>query len=197
MLISLRSCRSPLLSIRKQFLSVARYSTESPSQTATYDDGYDSSDLVNELQGDGPPTSGTSIKPPRSSLPGSGSYRLPVYQLHCHSTKNNTIVTFTNPNGNPIAWYSGGSCGFKGGQRSSYEAGYQCSVKVFERIKEVAEKESLHLDLCFKGFGQGRDAMQKALLTSEGEFVRPLVSKVTDRTPIKIGGTRSKKMRRL
>ncbi|KAG7097189.1 hypothetical protein E1B28_004561 [Marasmius oreades] len=126
------------------------------------------------------------------------SYQRPRYRLHCHSTRNNTITTFTRPDGGTIAWFSGGSCGFKRGTRSSYEAGYQCSVRVFERIKDVrAAVGPMHLDLYFKGFGQGREALQKALLTSEGDGIRQMVINVTDRTPIKIGGTRSKKARRL
>ena len=68
---------------------------------------------------------------------------------------------------------------------------------MFKRIQQVSEDESIELDIFFKGFGQGRDALYKALLTTEGEFVRQLVKSVTDRTAIKIGGTRAPKMRRL
>ena len=123
---------------------------------------------------------------------------LPKYRLHVHSSRNNTIATFTRPTGHPIAWFSGGSCGFKKGNRSSYEAAYQCAVRMFKRItKQVETDGPMQLDLFFKGFGQGREALQRAMLTSEGELVRPMVVSVTDRTPIKIGGTRAKKMRRL
>jgi len=52
-------------------------------------------------------------------------------------------------------------------------------------------------EVLFKGFGQGREAVFKALMTSEGDDVRPFVARVTDNTPIKIGGTRAKKTRRL
>ncbi|KAF7355106.1 hypothetical protein MSAN_01426200 [Mycena sanguinolenta] len=37
----------------------------------------------------------------------------PSWRFHCHSTKTNTINTFTNPDGNVVAWFSGGSTGFK------------------------------------------------------------------------------------
>jgi len=120
------------------------------------------------------------------------------FHLHVHSTRNNTIATFTNQKGNPIAWWSGGSCGFKKGNRSSYEAGYQCTVRAFEKIVDYRkETGQFSLEIIFKGFGQGRDAMQKALLASEGEKIRPFVSRLTDETPVKIGGTRAKKARRL
>ncbi|KAJ7667766.1 hypothetical protein DFH06DRAFT_228390 [Mycena polygramma] len=31
---------------------------------------------------------------------------IPAHRLHCHSTKTNTINTFTDPDGNVLAWYS-------------------------------------------------------------------------------------------
>jgi small subunit ribosomal protein S11 len=68
---------------------------------------------------------------------------------------------------------------------------------MFKRIEELADREPLEVDLFLKGFGQGREALQKALLSGEGDNVRVLVGSVTDRTPIKIGGTRSKKAKRL
>ena len=120
------------------------------------------------------------------------------YHLHVHSTRNNTITTFTNEKGNPVAWFSGGSCGFKKVNRASYEAGYQCAVRMFNRIMEERRLVGpMSLEICFKGFGQGRDALQKAMQGTEGEELRPLISRITDRTPLKIGGTRAKKARRL
>ena len=153
-----------------------------------------------------PPSAGSSGYPkptPTKSNPLDESninlYRseLPRYRLHCHSSRNNTITTFTRPGGQTLAWFSGGSCGFKKGNRASYEAGYQCAVRMFKRIEANAEKEPFEVDLFFKGFGQGREALQKALLSGEGDNIRMLVCSVTDRTPLKIGGTRSKKARRL
>ncbi|KAF6762555.1 hypothetical protein DFP72DRAFT_957041 [Ephemerocybe angulata] len=118
-------------------------------------------------------------------------------RLHCHSTPNNTISTLTKADGSTIAWFSGGSCGFKKGNRATYEAGYQCAVRCFKQIEELAKTDgNIKVDLFFKGFGQGREALKIALLASEGERVRELVATITDRTPIKIGGTRAKKMPR-
>lgn len=123
---------------------------------------------------------------------------LSKFHLHVHSTRNNTIVTFTSQEGNPIAWWSGGSCGFKKVNRSSYEAGYQCTVRAFEKILDYRKEVGpFSLEIVFKGFGQGRDAMQKALLAAEGGQIRPFVARLTDETPVKIGGTRAKKARRL
>ena len=120
------------------------------------------------------------------------------YRLHCRSSRNNTVVQVTEPNGRSIGWFSGGSLKFKGANRASYEAGYQCAVAAFEVINEVVrEKGDVQLELYFKGFGQGREAMKIALLAVEGTEIRKLVSLIQDRTPIKIGGTRAPKARRL
>ncbi|KAG6843311.1 hypothetical protein H0H87_005964 [Tephrocybe sp. NHM501043] len=121
----------------------------------------------------------------------------PHFSLYCQSTRNNTITTLMDNEFKPVAAFSGGSCGFKKVQRSSYEAGYQCAVRMFREIENAAKARDFDLHLYFKGFGQGRDAMHRALLTSEGEAVRGLVTRITDKTPIKIGGTRAKKARRL
>ena len=121
----------------------------------------------------------------------------PKYGFYIKATRNNTITTFTRPNGNPIVGFSGGKCGFKGQKRATYEAGYQCAVRSFEAIEKIMRDEpKMQIALYMNGFGQGRDAVYRALMASEGEMVRPLVSRVTDVTPIKIGGTRAKKMRR-
>ncbi|KAK1232396.1 hypothetical protein PQX77_004466 [Marasmius sp. AFHP31] len=164
--------------------------------------------LLNDIQNasrmatpETPPVGGNypKARPPRGRQTASAmTYTRPKYRLHCHSTRHNTIASFTAPDGSTIANFSGGSCGFKRGARSGYEAGYQCSVRVFDRIREQEAKVGpMYVELFFKGFGQGREAMQKALLTAEGDGVRQLIISVTDRTPLKIGGTRAKKARRL
>ncbi|RXW25148.1 hypothetical protein EST38_g665 [Candolleomyces aberdarensis] len=118
-------------------------------------------------------------------------------RLHCQSSPNNTMTTLTDADGGTIAWFSGGSCGFKKGNRATYEAGYQCAVRVFQKIEQLAKNDgAVKVDMLFKGFGQGREALKGALLSTEGERIRPLIASITDRTPIKIGGTRAKKMPR-
>jgi len=123
-----------------------------------------------------------------------------TYRIHVSCTPNNTLIVMSDSHGHPVksgSW-SGGSCGFKGVNRSGYEAGYQCAVRAFARVKQLAEEAGgARFEVLFKGFGQGREAVVKALMTSEGDDVRPFVTRVTDNTPIKIGGTRAKKTRRL
>ncbi|KAI0303188.1 hypothetical protein BC826DRAFT_983867 [Russula brevipes] len=127
------------------------------------------------------------------------------YRIHVTCTPNNTHIVISDPEGRPLklARWTGGSCGFKGVGRSGYEAGYQCAMRAFARVKELASQggggavPAARFEVLFSGFGQGRDAVFKALMTSEGDEVRPFVMRVTDKTPIKIGGTRAKKTRRL
>ena len=57
--------------------------------------------------------------------------------------------------------------------------------------------EIKRLELILRGFGAGREAVTKALLGTEGRFLRNKVIKVADATRLKFGGTRSKKPRRL
>ncbi|EIW82531.1 translational machinery component, partial [Coniophora puteana RWD-64-598 SS2] len=109
----------------------------------------------------------------------------------------NTKVYLNKPNGDWLGAWTGGSAGFKNSNRSSYEAGYQCAVQAFEAVRERAQvdPDSFTLSLVFKGNGQGREAVQKAFLSTEGDHVRSYVTSVEDRTSIKMGGTRAKKTR--
>lgn len=106
------------------------------------------------------------------------------------------ILTLTTPQGAPISHVSSGMVGFKKTGRSGYEAGHQCAMKMFQIIEENQLKWRLaNLHLVWKGFGAGREAFFRALLTQQGTSVRNLVRKMTDGTRIKVGGVRPKKLR--
>jgi small subunit ribosomal protein S11 len=49
----------------------------------------------------------------------------------------------------------------------------------------------------YRGFGQGREAVTKAILGSEGRNIRNKIVRLTDATRLKFGGTRSPAPRRL
>lgn len=147
--------------------------------------------LVGLFQGSNP----LALPPTTTSLLENDPYRERKYHLHVQATRNNTILSFTNRKGSILSWVSGGSVGFKNVQRSGYEAGYQCALKMFQNIAEERKTGPISLEILFKGFGQGREAVYRALMAAEGAEVRAIVKKFTDRTPIKIGGTRAKKRR--
>ncbi|KAM0792465.1 hypothetical protein ACM66B_005140 [Microbotryomycetes sp. NB124-2] len=147
--------------------------------------------------------------------------RKSFYKLHVYSTRNNTILTLTHTPGaesfdhNPtdphhvVAWVSGGSAGFKGASRATYDAAVEASIRMFRKIQnlvnppvgpggqrqKVVWSPPTDLEIVWKGFGQGRDAVYRTLMGGQGEAVQRLVTRVTDATPLKIGGTRPKKKR--
>ena len=131
------------------------------------------------------------------ALPGDRHYNLLVT-----ASRNNTILLFSDVLHNPVkrGWVSAGSCGFKHVQRSGYEAGYQCAVRMFRRIEE--EKKTVgsmfRLNMAFRGFGFGREAVFRALMATEGDGIRLAVASFKDATPLRIGGgTKARKTRRL
>ncbi|EPQ30554.1 uncharacterized protein PFL1_02079 [Pseudozyma flocculosa PF-1] len=122
----------------------------------------------------------------------------PAHKLHVRTSRNNTILTLTNPEGEPLASSSGGSVGFKKAARSGYEAGYRAAFNMFAKIGEKRDAWGiLNLEVFWNGFGQGREAVYRALLAGEGQATRQLVLKMTDKTPVKVGGVRPKKRRML
>ncbi|KAK0453346.1 translational machinery component [Armillaria borealis] len=144
-----------------------------------------------------PPSAPSNEEKPTTPLDPVDRRNWPVYRLHCQATPNNTLLTFTAPDGCVKAWASAGSCGFKNTRRGSPEGAYAASVKIFEKIQAATEGKEFYVHLFLKGFGLGRNALVQTLASTEGEAVRRRVLYMTDRTPIKIGGTRAKKMRRI
>ncbi|KAL9932946.1 hypothetical protein V8E36_008201 [Tilletia maclaganii] len=157
--------------------------------------------------------------------PGPGGPKAPPhYRLHIRASRNNTILTFTKPTGETLASASGGTAGFKKSQRSGYEAGYRAAFQMFNHIADYrrslghgvganpnsaaarrqgnlvtlqARGPDVLLETIWAGFGQGREAVFRAMMTNEGQEIRSLVRRLTDATPIKIGGVRPKKRRML
>lgn len=143
------------------------------------------------------------------------------YHLNVYAHRHNMHITFTEPSRNPILSFSAGNIGLRKAQRSSYDACFQLAAYTFRKMAEkqwrVGGKKMTHntmktlsdirrpgamhggsgIEIVFRGFGPGREAFQKALLGTEGRMIKPLVSKVTDSTRLKFGGTRSPKVRRL
>ncbi|KAI0036017.1 hypothetical protein K488DRAFT_41919 [Vararia minispora EC-137] len=122
------------------------------------------------------------------------------YYLHVTCTKSNIIATICNEKHEPVqngSW-SGGSVGFKNKNESGYEAGYQCCIRAFKRMKELLEQlPAIRFEMRLSGAGQARDAFTRSIMTTEGDHVRDFINCVTDTTGIQIGGCRGKKARRL
>ena len=143
-------------------------------------------------------------KTPIARLPAKGgdadisTFATQPHHLHIYATKHNTHICFTRPNRNPIISVSCGSLGFRKGNRGTYDAAYQLGAYVFGRIQGEGWLTKFgKLEFIMRGFGPGRDAVQKVLLGVEGQVLRPRIMRVVDATRLKFGGTRSKKPRRL
>ena len=120
------------------------------------------------------------------------------HHLHVFSTKHNTHITLTRPDRNPIIAVSTGNLGFKKAARGTYDAAYQLGAYMMNRIQQEGLLAKIQrLELVLRGYGDGREAIKKILLGSEGMGLRPRIVRVTDATRLKFGGTRSKKPRRL
>ncbi|KAJ1833686.1 hypothetical protein LPJ63_002573 [Coemansia sp. RSA 2711] len=112
--------------------------------------------------------------------------------LHVHASSNNTILSLTDANGRVIVNASSGTVGFRKAQRAGFEPAYQATASIANTVKErglLVRK----LELRFKGFGAGRDAVYKAV----NSLTNWPICAVSDVTPIPFNGCRPKKARRL
>ncbi|KAH8731141.1 hypothetical protein GQ44DRAFT_605035 [Phaeosphaeriaceae sp. PMI808] len=120
------------------------------------------------------------------------------HKLHIYSTKHNTHITLSKPNHDALISVSCGNIGFRKAGRGSYDAAYQLAAFVMSRIQDKGLLPQIQkLELVFRGFGSGREAVAKAIMGSEGKRIRGLIVKLSDSTRLKFGGVRSKKPRRL
>jgi small subunit ribosomal protein S11 len=120
------------------------------------------------------------------------------HKLHIYAHKHNTHITLSKPNRDALISVSCGNIGFRKAGRGTYDAGYQLAAFVMSRIQDKGLLPQIKkIELIYRGFGAGREAVTKAILGSEGKKVRPLIVKLSDSTRLKFGGVRSKKPRRL
>ncbi|KAI1329675.1 hypothetical protein F5Y16DRAFT_364987 [Xylariaceae sp. FL0255] len=120
------------------------------------------------------------------------------FHYHVLATSNNTHITVTKPNRKAIVSMSTGNIGFKKAKRGTYDAAYQLSAHVLDKLNQGGwHRKIKSLEVILSGFGHGREAATKVLLGSEGRLLRPYIEKVSDGTKLKFGGTRSKKPRRV
>ncbi|MEG1706386.1 MAG: 30S ribosomal protein S11 [Clostridia bacterium] len=110
-------------------------------------------------------------------------------QVHIHSSFNNTIVTFTDMNGNALSWSSSGSLGFRGSRKSTAFAAQEAAEKAALGAKECGLRS---VEVYVKGPGQGRESAIRALQTSDLE-----VTLIKDVSPIPHNGCRPPKRRRI
>lgn len=126
------------------------------------------------------------------------------YHLNVYAHKHNIHITWTKPNREPIISKSAGNLNFKKAHRGKYDAAYQLTTFMMTKMQEKGLTDMMGrfgdsngIELIFRGFGPGREAFTKALMSPEGRVLREHISRVTDATRLKFGGTRSRNVRRL
>lgn len=114
---------------------------------------------------------------------------VPVGLVHVQATFNNTIVTFTDPLGNVLAWSSSGSLLFRGSRKGTPFAAQQASLTAASKAKETGLRT---VDVRVSGPGAGRESAIRALAGAGIE-----VRSIKDVTPIPHNGCRPPKKRRV
>jgi small subunit ribosomal protein S11 len=114
---------------------------------------------------------------------------VPQAHVYIQATFNNTIVTFTDPQGNAVTWASAGSSGFKGSRKSTP---YAAQVAAQNAATLAIDHGVREVDVFVKGPGPGREAAIRSL-----QGVGLKVNSITDITPIPHNGCRPPKKRRV
>lgn len=109
--------------------------------------------------------------------------------VYVNSTFNNTIITFTDIQGNVISWSSAGMMGFKGSRKSTPYAAQIAAEDAGNKAKDHGMKE---VDVRIKGPGSGRESALRALQAIGFE-----IKMIEDITPVPHNGCRPKKRRRV
>jgi small subunit ribosomal protein S11 len=110
-------------------------------------------------------------------------------RVYIKATYNNTIVTFTDQNGNVLSWSSAGQCGFKGPKKATPYASTIIVKSAAEKVKKHGLKE---VAVFVRGIGGGREAAVRALNANGFN-----VSSIKDITPIPHNGCRPPRARRV
>lgn len=110
-------------------------------------------------------------------------------QVHIHASFNNTLITFTDEQGNAISACSAGALGFRGSRKSTPFAAQQACEKAATVAKEHGIRS---VEVFVKGPGSGRESTIRAL-----ETVGIAVTAITDVSPIPHNGCRPPKRRRV
>ena len=108
---------------------------------------------------------------------------------HIKSSFNNTIITFTDQQGNTIAWASAGNVGFKGSRKSTPFAAQLAAETAARRAMEHGMRR---VDVVVKGPGSGRETAIRTIQNTGIEVVG-----IKDVTPIPHNGCRQPKRRRV
>lgn len=110
---------------------------------------------------------------------------IPKAKVYVTCSYNNTIITFTDHSGDVIAWSSSGCVGFTGSKTGTAYAATKAGYDAYDKASKYGVKEAT---VIVKGVGMGRRAAVKGLKSAGLN-----ITSLSDHTPIKHGGCRSRK----
>ena len=114
---------------------------------------------------------------------------VPYGRVCIQATFNNTIITFTDTQGNTVAWGSAGGSGFKGSRKSTP---YAAQIAAQNTARAAMDAGMREVEVQIQGPGPGRESAIRALQAA-GLRVRS----IADKTPIPHNGCRPPKKRRV
>jgi small subunit ribosomal protein S11 len=114
---------------------------------------------------------------------------VPVGRCFVQAGFGNTIITFTDLNGNTVAWASAGMLGFKGSRKGTP---FAAQVAAEDAGKKALEAGMKTCDVVVRGPGAGREPAIRAL-----GALGLRVTTLKDLTPIPHNGCRPPKRRRI
>ncbi len=114
---------------------------------------------------------------------------VPYGRVCIQATFNNTIITFTDMQGNTVAWGSAGGSGFKGSRKSTP---YAAQIAAQNTARAAMDAGMREVEVQIQGPGPGRESAIRALQAA-GLRVRS----IADKTPIPHNGCRPPKKRRV
>ncbi len=110
---------------------------------------------------------------------------IPEAVVHIKSTYNNTIVTFSDKDGNVISWASSGTIGYKGSKKKTPYAGGMAAEAA---AKSACDQGVKIVDVEVVGLGPARE---NAIRSLQGAGLE--VRSITDKTPVPHNGCRPPK----
>ncbi|NDE14072.1 30S ribosomal protein S11 [bacterium] len=114
---------------------------------------------------------------------------VPVGVAHVKASFNNTLITFTDVNGDVVAWSSSGSKGFKGSRKSTP---FAAQVAAEEAARKAMDSGMRTVSVLVSGPGSGRESAVRAIASAGMR-----VAMIKDVTPIPHNGCRPSKRRRV
>jgi small subunit ribosomal protein S11 len=109
--------------------------------------------------------------------------------VHVHASFNNTIISFTDRQGNALCWATSGGSGFRGSRKSTPYAAQIATEKASQVAKEYGVKS---VAVFIHGPGPGRESTIRELISQDFKILE-----LTDVTGIPHNGCKPSKRRRV